>query len=500
MRGAADRRVAGMARAVLLVCFACSVAGCHAGARDTKMKQPLNVLFIMSDQHSAHALGCYGNSEIKTPRLDKLARQGVRFENAFCQTAQCCPSRFTIWTGRYAHSHGLRWNHVIDPLEETTVGEVFRDAGYVTATIGKHHMQHDVALHGFDHLVHYSDYAKFIADAGVPHCWGEGEWIPDRKQRFSGEVGTAEVDNEHHIAGFWATKAIEFLQANKDKPFCLWLSFHGPHVPLSASREWMDMYDADKLTLPPNFRDRGDPEPKDIERLRSLFDGMSEADFKEILKVYYALVSQIDYNVGRVLDELDRLGLSDHTVVVYTTDHGEMMGEHGAFRKAILNYDATVHVPMIIRAPGMKANGSANEQLVGLIDLLPTLCDLAGVPCPEKVQGKSLVPLLQGDRVHWRNVIFSEIGYPRPDFPPGLSTMARTHDFKYIHHENAGEPIEELFDLRADPWETKNLAGDPAYADTLESLREAVKEWNATTDHAPLYPIEEEFKQNRRPE
>ncbi len=500
------RHSKGMARVVLFGLLIAAAAGCQATDSQVNedgviqsAKMPLNVLFIMSDQHNAHALGCYGNTEIKTPSLDRLAAAGVRFQNAFCQTGQCCPSRYTIWTGRYAHSHGLRWNHVIEPLNEITIGEVFRDAGYVTATIGKHNMQYDVALHGFDQAVEVPDYNRFVEGLGVPHCWAEGDWLPYRNDQFARPIGTSHADNEHHMAGFFGTEAVKFLQANQNKPFCLWLSFHGPHVPHVASKQWMDLYDADALTLPPNFYEQRSDVPAGLNRLRQLLGDLTEQDFKKVLRCYYALVSQIDHNIGRVLDELDRLGLTERTIIVYTADHGEMMGEHRACRKAVLNYDATVRVPMIIRMPGGRQRGVVIDELVGLVDLMPTLCEMAGLNFPKKVKGSSLVPLLEGRKTEWREVIFSEIGYPQHAFPPGMCTMARTKEHKYVHHDNAGKPMEESFDLRSDPWETVNQAANPEYAEALATLRKALKQWNENTDHAPLYLIEKEFRQHRKP-
>jgi len=456
-----------------------------AGSQDGRP----NVLFIMSDQHSARALGCYGNPQVRTPRLDRLAREGVRFENAFCQAGQCCPSRYSIWTGRYPHSHGLRWNGVAEPLDEITVGEVFQQAGYVTGTIGKHHMQHSPVRHGFQLVLDEKDYAAWVKKQGIPHCWAAGDWLDLDRRATAGPAGTSRADNDHHMAGFWANRAIAFLQDHADRPFCLWLSFHGPHVPWVASKQWMDLYDPDELMLPPNFHDSRKRIPPGLARLRALFAGFQESQFRQILRCYYALVSQIDFNVGRVLDELDRLGLAGRTIVVYTADHGEMMGEHGVFRKAVLNYDATVRVPLVIRYPARVPAGKVSEQLVGSIDLMPTLCDLAGLKIPDKVQGRSLVPLLEGKSVPWREVIFSEIGYPAPSFAQGMSVMARTRDFKYVRHTCRGRTLEELFDLKADPWETVNLAGDPKHADTLKRLRQAIEQWNTTTDRAPLYPI-----------
>jgi choline-sulfatase len=465
----------------------CGVVLAEPGASG---EERCNILFIMSDQHNAHALGCYGNSEVRTPNLDRLAKEGVRFENAFCQTGQCCPSRYTIFTGRYAHSHGLRWNGVRENLGETTIAEILRDAGYMTATIGKHHMKYSPAEHGFDHVVDTMEYNAFMKAEGQPHFRASGDWLPFDRKNLVGSVGTTHADNDHHFAGFWANEAIRFIRANKDRPFCLWLSFYGPHPPYVASKPWTELYDPERLTLPPNFRCLRTDIPRQLVSLHSMFEGLDEENFRQILAFYYAYVSQIDDNIGRVLTTLDELGLAERTVIVYTADHGDMMGEHGAFRKSVLCYDATVRVPLIIRLPGAVRPGQNVEELVGLVDLMPTLCQQTGHRPPENVQGESLVALLAGRKTGWRRVIFSEIGYPRPAYPVGVCRMARSHEYKYVHHENFGEPMEELFDLRSDPWETTNVVTDPEYDRILARMRREVENWYATTDHAPLYPIE----------
>ena len=469
---------AGTAAASLL-----GLSSCSTPTKAAKSEK-LNVLFIMSDQHNARALRCLGNDEIETPSLDGLADDGWRFPRAFCQTAQCCPSRYTLWTGRYAHSHGLRWNGVVEPLEETTIGEVFSDAGYSTGTIGKHHMMNDPRKHGFAHVVSMPEYNKFLAAERLPNAYQKGDWLPFK---ISGPVGASDADNDNHPMGFWTSETLKFLRENRDNPFCLWYSFFGPHTPITPSRPWADMYDPSSLSLPGNFDYSRDSVPWMLANARNNFRKMNEEDHRKVLALYYGLVSQMDYNIGRVLEELERLGIADKTIVVYTADLGEMMAEHGAWTKFVLGLDATVRVPMIIRLPGAATGGKEITELVGLIDLMPTLCDLAGLEYPDKVQGRSLVPLLQGGNVSWRKTIFSEIGYPGR--AAGLCSIARTHTHKYVHHENRGEPFEELFDYERDPWETRNEAENPAYADVLASLKADVKEWNATTDHAPMYPI-----------
>ena len=448
----------------------------------------LNVLFIMSDQHNVRAMGCSGNLEVKTPNLDRLAAGGVRFANAVCQTGQCCPSRTTIFTGRYAHSHGLRWNGVADPVEtETYIASIFRDAGYATASFGKHHIFAPLTKIGFDQTVAMGMYHRHCRKNGKETWLKEGKWMKD--VWISGPVGASAVHNDYHPMGYWTNETIQFLRANKDKPFCAWYSFYGPHTPICPSEPWASQYDPKKLTLPANFDVQRDDLPEAIKLLRKHTAKLSPAQHRQVLAYYYGLTSQMDHNIGRVLDELDRLGLADKTIVVYTADHGEMAAEQRSWTKTVAGYAGTMRIPMMIRLPGVLPAGKVREELVGLIDLMPTLCDLTGLKTPAKVQGKTMAGLMKGQKVSWRKTIFSEIGLP--DKHHGRCVMARTLKHKYVHHPNlrGRGPVEELFDLQLDPWETTNRISDPKYAGIVAALKKDIAEWDRTTDHAPLGPV-----------
>jgi arylsulfatase A-like enzyme len=317
----------------------------------------LNVLFIMTDQHSARALGCYGNNEVRTPNMDRLAAGGVLFERAFCQTPQCVPSRYSIFTGRYARSHGTYSNGQTQNSQEQTVAEMFKRAGYATATLGKHHMVMGAATqnHGFD----------LVFNAPGTGLTRDGMFLPyDEVHPGRSPVGKTALSNDDHPAGVITTEAIEFLRAHRDRPFVLWYSFSGPHTPICPSAPWADWYDSDKLTLPPgvNLIDRDMP---GVEGLLAKSGKYSENRYhRQTLAYYYGLVSQIDHNIGRVLDELDALGLSDNTIVVYTADHGEMMAEHGAWTKGRSGYDATIRVPLILPLPRVLPVGKRVSDLV----------------------------------------------------------------------------------------------------------------------------------------
>lgn len=409
-----------------------------------QVKKP-NVLFIMSDQHNALALGCYGNSEISTPNLDRIAKNGVHFQNAFCTTAQCVPSRYSIWTGRYARSTGTYGNGNGQNAGENTVADLFDKAGYVTGTIGKHHMQmsKENQNHGFNLVSVPGDRAKPVTP--LPY----DEIHPGRS-----EVGESPMPNEKHTCGLVSHEVIQFIDKNKDKPFVLWCSFQGPHTPITPSAPWSRQYDPMKLTLPPNH-DSVDWKVPGMEVLINKSGKYSQEIYhKETLAFYYGLISQIDYNIGLILNELDKLGLTENTIIVYTADHGEMMSEHKSWTKGITGYDATVRVPLIIKYPDHFSGGKVNNELVSSIDLLPTFLDLSGQKIPKNIEGKSLVGLMTGNSI-WRDYAFSEIGSSTQN---SVITVRGITE-KYILFRKKGKvEYEQFFDLKTDPWEMKNLA------------------------------------------
>ena len=440
----------------------------------------MNILFIMSDQHNARALHCYGNADILTPHLDHLAKGGVLFQNAICQSGQCRPSRYSIWTGRYARSHGLYWNSLSEDPKEQTVGKLFKAAGYVTATIGKHHMQLSPRdQHGFD-VVRTGDESSFA---------NKGSFLPIRDVHpGQATVGESDIPNDGHPAGIVTDHVLQFLRQNAHTPFCLWYSFDGPHTPICPSRPWAQQYRPDEIELAPNnsyLFDRGIP---GLDHLQSKSGRLTEQLHKQVLAYYYGYVSQIDYNIGRVLDELERLGLSSSTVVIYTADHGEMMGEHGAWTKGRTGYEATIRVPLIIRFPGVVPADVKHSGLVGLVDLLPTLLDFAGLEIPENIQGQSLRPLIHDTSASWRDAIVSEIGENLND----VCLTIRGPNYKCVQYRNKGKIVfEQFFDLVRDPWEMRNEIGNQQYRQEIDKLSRRLQAWEQSTPiaNALLYSI-----------
>ncbi len=431
-------------------------------------KAPPNILFIMTDQHNARALGCYGMDEISTPNMDRLAAEGILFENAICQTGQCVPSRYSIWTGRYARSTGTYWNGQGQNPEEQTAGDLFRAAGYVTGTIGKHHMfmTEQNQYHGFDSVLVPRANLKPIDT--LPYA----EAHPGRSY-----VGTSSLANDEHTCGQITHHSLQFIRANRDKPFVLWCSYFGPHTPINPSRPWADQYDPARLTLPANHAsvDEALPNMEGLIRKSGIYS--EEVYHRQTLALYYGLVSQIDHNIGRLLQELEDLGLMDNTVVVYTADHGEMMAEHRSWTKGLTGYDATIRVPMLIRYPEAFKGGMRTDKLACSIDLLPTLLDLAGLEIPVNVQGKSL-RLSNIESETWREYAFSEIGQSSQNCV--LTVRSRTH--KYVLFRKGGETVyEQFFDLRADPWEMENHLTDPTCSEVLDRHKQALADWEEET-------------------
>ncbi len=438
-----------------------------------------NVLFIMTDQHNAHCLGCYGHAVVKTPAMDRIAREGVLFENALCQTGQCVPSRYAIWTGRYPRSTGTYANKMGQNAAEDTVADLFKPHGYVCGTIGKHHMlmNEENANHGFD-VVFTGDGARRFAL--------EGDFLPrEESQPGRSNCGVSAASNDEHQAGVITAKAIEFLNENKDRPFVLWYSFQGPHSPICPSRPWAEMYDPETLELPPNHKYEYDLKNPKMANGLSKSGAFSKPIYHKMTLAYYlGYVSQIDYNIGRVLDELDKLGLAENTIVVYTADHGEFASEHGGWTKTMCGFDAILRVPMMIRFPGRIPAGMRRVEMAESINLLPTLMDYAGVPIPEKIDGRSFRPLIEGTAADWPEFAISESGGD-----PKLNGLAiRTATLKYMAYRSENETIyEQLYDLQADPWEMKNIAADPARAADLERMKSLLAEWEAA--HPPVPPV-----------
>lgn len=430
---------------------------------NTTDRQP-NVLLLMADDLNT-ALSGFGHPQCQTPMLDRLARDGVRFENMHCQYPVCGSSRASLMTGLYPYTNGMLGNsgdlrknmpHVV------TMSQLFRQNGYRVGRVSKiYHMGippeiiagtaiHDDAP-SWDEVVNIK--------APEQHAPGvKTEWSPKDKssQTFTGVE--AEGGDLAHADGMAAEAAIQFLKRNQHRPFFLACGFVRPHVPLVAPSKYFDRYDREAMIAPKVPEGDLDDVPGIIREYKSISRyGVTPELHKGLLEAYYASISYMDAQVGRVLDELDELGLKENTIVVFSSDHGYLLGHHNKFQKQHLFEEAT-RVPFILRAPWLRAtHGKATRQITELVDLYPTIAELAGLTPPAGLQGESLLPLLK-DPVskEWGKTFAFTISRSGGE-------SIRTHEWRYTQW-GYGAKGKELFDLKNDPGEFTNLAGNPQYA------------------------------------
>ncbi len=495
-----------------------------AGGRAFGARGRPNILFIMTDQHRLDAMGAYGNRVIRTPNLDKLASQGMRFTHYYIAAFPCSPSRASILTGRYAERHGVIQNNIKLDENIPTLGTELSRAGYRTAWVGKWHLGgpwkyeppeqpgteprlvrikrppgERMPQNGFQEGTNPGrDYIAYLRRLGLE------EPRPGKKVRGGHhtviENGHSVIPAEHHVEAFLTDAAIGWLErySQLQQRFCLCVSYLGPHRPMTPPQPWDRMYDPDKLPLPPTVHDPmiraprthrefvwrmyGRDLAKDRQRLKRaiVFEGemwdlldrpkWTDREFRELMAHYYGYISYIDQQIGRLLHALDSLGLAENTIVVYTTDHGEFMGGHGCIFKGYMMYDDLVRAPLMVRWPGHVPEGKVSDALVSSVDLMPTLLDLAGVAAPAGADGRSFRSLLLGRSSVHRDAIFSAF-----TAKPIQTRMIRTQRWKYCLNFRPRQR-DELYDLQADPNEMNNLSGLPDYEAVERKLRRRVLE------------------------
>jgi arylsulfatase A-like enzyme len=423
--------------------------------------KPLNVLFIMSDDMRP-ALGCYGHEIVKSPNLDALAKSGVRFDRAYCQYPLCNPSRTSMLTGRYPTTTGVLDNTVYfrdQHPDWLTMPEWFKKHGYVSLRTGK-------IFHGG-----IDDVQSWTEGAEVRKKPEEVKKVdPKERAKQSDRIIVLEGDGEKHNDFSTASRAIRFLQENKEKPFFLACGFTKPHSPPTAPKKFFDLYDPKQIKLPGNFMPRvtvpeGFPKPC-LTQNGDLFIGRdaSEEEAKQVTQAYFASISWTDWNVGRVVAELDKLGLRENTIILFWGDHGYHLGEMGKWSKHGSLFEVGTRVPLMIVAPQAKSNGKAVEVPVQTLDLYPTLCELCGLPIPKGLEGNSLKPLLDDVSAKWDHPSLSVAGNRK-----NLGVAVRTKKYRYAEWA-AGQNGAMLFDVASDPNELKNLIDDPKLKTVREEL------------------------------
>jgi arylsulfatase A-like enzyme len=471
-----------------------------------------NILFIMTDQQRWDCLGANGNTIIKTPNLDRLAAQSANFTHAFVQAPVCTPSRVSFFTGRYPHSHKNRVNYT--PLDKTEVlmQARFKKAGYTTASVGKLHLfpptVEEAKRTGFD-IVELHD--------GVPYLDQHSDYVKWRKQhdprkdlRYRAlakdiEPGRnpyrAAIAEEHTDTAWVGQRTRHHLKelANGDKPFFLYGSFWKPHSPHEVPEPYDQMYDGVEIPLPKQttleeIKRLPPPLQKLILRGKKPPYDMDRTQLQWIYRSYYAAISQIDKEIGLILQTLEETGQADNTVIAFSSDHGDQLLKHGMMGKNAF-FEESVRVPLMIGYPGHVRPGQY-ANLVESIDLMPTLLEFAGIPEPVENQGRSLAPLIAdvGRKYQPKFVVFSENVIPEvinghgAFFEKGKgiqgirypdAKMVRSQFWKYNYYPDG---YAELYYLRGDPDETRNLAGHPEHADVEREMRDRLLHWMVTAD------------------
>ena len=450
--------------------LAAAIVAAMAAAKAAAPRKP-NFLFIYTDDQRWDALGVAQREQgdkarfpwFKTPGMDRIAAEGLRFRNAFVTLSLCAPSRAAFMTGRYNHLNGIANNQTYFPEDSVTHATTIKPAGYTTAYIGKWHMGGQRGKRaGFD----YS--ASFIGQGKYFDCAFE---IDGRQVPTTGWVDDVSTDY-----------AIAFMKQHRERPFSVTLGLKACHGPFDPPERAKSRFVGEKARPVPNLASRA--------IYRTSAQQATSADHKATGNLnlgYFQCISAADDNVVRLLDALDELGLAEDTVVVFSSDNGYYLGEHGLGDKRSA-YDESLRVPMLMRYPRLVAKGTTSDEFVLNIDLAPTIVDLAGVAVPASMQGRSWRPLLGGGKpAGWRQSFLAEYFW-EANFPTTPTLVAvRTHTAKLIKYPGHDEWT-ELFDLANDPYETKNLAGDPGHRELLARMNaEFDRQVKATDFRIPDY-------------
>ncbi|SNZ00453.1 sulfatase [Flagellimonas pacifica] len=445
-----------------------------------QVKKKLNVLFIIADDLTATAVSSYGNKISKTPNIDLLAAQGTRYTKAYCQYPVCGPSRASFLSGYYpsaTKTFGYTSGRENIGPNRITWPQLFKNNGYYTTRVSKiYHMGVPIDIetgsHGKDDEASWTE--RYNSQGPEWKAKGDGELVqgnPDGSKPIQGgnvmTIVKAEGDDLIHSDGKTAAKASELIRAHKNEPFFMAIGFVRPHVPFVAPKDYFAPYPYEDISLPYNFEGDWDDIPeKGINYVTSKNAQMDSIQKKKAIAAYYASVSYMDNQLGKVLTTLKEEGLEDDTVVIFTSDHGFHLGEHEFWMKVSLK-EESARVPLIIKMPG-KAPAVCNS-FVELLDLYPTIAELAGLSYSEHLQGKSLIKTLDDPNHKVRDIAFSVT-------QNGNTFLLRTNDRAYIQYgEDASLGI-ELFDMKKDPGQYTNLAQLPEYAEEVKNFQEKLKQ------------------------
>lgn len=425
-----------------------------------------NILVILPDQMRASAMGCDGNPDIKTPHIDRLAAEGTRFKRTYANVPVCCPARAILLTGTYPHVNGMVANDLRLREEQVTIAELLKTAGYRTGFVGKWHLDGGPRDPGFVPPGPRRQGFEFWAAYECHHRHFEPTYFRDTPEMITVQKFEPEASCDF---------AVEFLRSQpKDKPFFLTVQMGPPHDPYGAPEEYTKLYDPEKLTMPTSWQPGSEtrPTPKAGLRRGPLANRFVPLGGKEEVAAYYAAITAIDDQVGRLMKLLKETGADENTIVLFTSDHGDMLGDHGLRRKR-KPYDESARVPGIIRWPNKVPAGRAVETLLSHVDMAPTLLGMAGLTIPERMQGTDLSKVALGQTDEGPEAVLLQIFVPfNPDQVSKPWRGIVTTDYTYARYED--EPW-VLFDHAKDPHEMTNLAGDPSSAELRQKLDDQLK-------------------------
>src|SRR5262245_31986472 len=475
-------RLGSLFRAIALCVCVVAPAAAQTPSRRSAAQAPAtaqvkpNVLLIAADDLN-NDFGTYGHPIVKTPNLDRLAKRGVRFDRAYNQFPLCSPSRVSLLMGKRPDTtriYELQTDFRTIHPDVVMLPQMFRRNGYVSARVGKiYHYGNpgDIGTNGLD------DPASWDAVVNPKGIDKDEEskltnYTPDRGLGSALAFYASPASDDQHTDGKVATETIALLEQYKDRPFFIGAGFYRPHCPFIAPKKYFDLYSLDRIKAPAFSPDAAALVPAAAWFTTPPNWGISEQAQRETIRAYYASISFLDANVGRVLDALDRLRLSDNTVIVFFSDHGYQLGEHGQWMKQTL-FERSARAPLIVAGAGVSAKGHASARIVEFIDVYPTLADLTHLSPPPGLHGRSLAPLLKDPQTAWDHPALTQVRRGgRDDQFMGYSV--RTEKWRYTEWDG-GTRGTELYDEMNDPGEMRNLAADPKHRERVAEMKRVLE-------------------------